>query len=35
MPPDVFCMYCKIIFDGFEAYQEHLEPVETSMEDDE
>lgn len=34
MPPDVFCMHCKIVFDGFEAYQEHVE--ETSLvEDDE
>lgn len=36
-PPDVFCMHCKIVFDGFEAYQEHLNPVDTTaeVEDDE
>lgn len=35
MAPDVFCMGCKVVFDGFEAYQEHLEPVEESTEEDE
>ena len=31
-PPDIFCMHCKVIFDGFEAYQEHVE--EPAVEED-
>jgi hypothetical protein len=33
-PPDIFCMHCKVIFDGFEAYQDHVEAPESIAEDD-
>lgn len=35
VPPDIFCMHCKVIFDGFEAYQEHVETPEAVEEDEE
>lgn len=34
MPPDIFCMGCKSVYDGFEEYQGHLEPIQEVVEDD-
>lgn len=31
--PDIFCTHCKVIFDGFEQYQEHVEETTSSEED--